>query len=64
MPPVPLLRPRDVIRAFETFGWRVVRQKGSHILLTKPGHLATLSVPDHPPGSARNVAWFDREVGH
>lgn len=47
MPPVPLLRPRDVIHAFEHFGWQVKRQKGSHIVLTKPGHIATLSVPNH-----------------
>ena len=26
MPPVPVLRPRDVIRAFRRLGWRVVRQ--------------------------------------
>jgi predicted RNA binding protein YcfA (HicA-like mRNA interferase family) len=25
----------------------VARQKGSHIILVKPGHVATLSVPDH-----------------
>ena len=48
MPPVPLLRPRDVIRTFERFGWRVTRQRGSHIILTKAGHPATLSIPDHP----------------
>ena len=48
MPPVPLLRPRDVIKAFAFFGWQVARQRGSHIILTKQGHPATLSVPDHP----------------
>jgi predicted RNA binding protein YcfA (HicA-like mRNA interferase family) len=47
MPPVPLARPREVIRAFEKLGWTVVRQKGSHIMLSKSGHTATLSVPDH-----------------
>jgi predicted RNA binding protein YcfA (HicA-like mRNA interferase family) len=48
MPPIPLLRPHEVVRAFEGLGWQVARQKGSHIILTKPGHVATLSVPDHP----------------
>jgi predicted RNA binding protein YcfA (HicA-like mRNA interferase family) len=47
MPSVPLARPREVIRAFEKLGWKVVRQKGSHIMLSKSGHMATLSVPDH-----------------
>jgi predicted RNA binding protein YcfA (HicA-like mRNA interferase family) len=44
---VPLLRPRDAVRAFEKFGWQVVRQRGGHIILTKVGHIATLSIPDH-----------------
>jgi len=48
MPPVPLLRPRDVVRAFERPGWSVARQRSSHIVMTKPGNVATLSIPDHP----------------
>ena len=48
MPPVPLLRPREVVRAFENLGWQVARQRGSHIILSKPGNIATLSVPKHP----------------
>jgi predicted RNA binding protein YcfA (HicA-like mRNA interferase family) len=47
MPPIPLLRPNEVIKTFEKFGWQVARQKGSHIILTKPGHIATLSIPNH-----------------
>lgn len=47
MPPVPVLRPRQIIHAFEKLGWRVARQQGSHIILVKPGHIATLSVPNH-----------------
>ena len=48
MPVVPLLKPRDVTRTFEKLGWVVVRQRGSHIIMTKEGHIATLSVPNHP----------------
>lgn len=47
MPPVPLLRPAGVVAAFERLGWTVVRRRGSHIILTKAGNPATLSVPDH-----------------
>jgi predicted RNA binding protein YcfA (HicA-like mRNA interferase family) len=47
MPSVPVLRPREVVRAFERLGWQVVRQRGSHIILTKPGSVVTLSVPEH-----------------
>lgn len=48
MPPVPVLKPREVVRAFEKLGWEIARQRGSHIILTKPGHVATLSIPNHP----------------
>ena len=48
MPPVPLVRPQEAVRAFERLGWEVARQRGSHIILTKPGHIASLSVPKHP----------------
>ncbi|HTP78798.1 MAG TPA: type II toxin-antitoxin system HicA family toxin, partial [Bacteroidota bacterium] len=48
MPPVPLLRPAEVVEIFEHFGWTVARQKGSHIIMTKQGHIATLSIPNHP----------------
>ena len=47
MPAVPFLRPQEVIRAFQRLGWEVARQRGSHIILTKPGHIATLSIPNH-----------------
>lgn len=48
MPAVPILTPREVIRAFEKLGWEVTRQRGSHIILTKEAHPATLSIPNHP----------------
>jgi predicted RNA binding protein YcfA (HicA-like mRNA interferase family) len=47
MPSLPLLRPREVIRAFEQFGWQIARQRGSHIIMTRQGIAATLSIPDH-----------------
>lgn len=58
MPAIPLLKPREVVRAFEKLGWEVARQRGSHIILTKEGHIATLSVPNHPEvarGTLRNL---------
>ncbi|MDF0676064.1 MAG: type II toxin-antitoxin system HicA family toxin [Nitrospira sp.] len=48
MLPVPLLSPSDVIKMFQRRGWQIVRQKGSHIIMTKPGHIVTLSIPNHP----------------
>ena len=47
MPELPTLSGRAVVRAFAGNGWQMVRQRGSHMILVKPGHMATLSVPDH-----------------
>jgi len=44
---LPVLSGREAVRVFGKFGWQVARQAGSHIILTKPGEMATLSVPDH-----------------
>ena len=37
----------EVVRVFEKHGWKVARQRGSHIIMVKAGENATLSVPDH-----------------
>ncbi len=47
MPAAPVLSGREVVRVLVSMGWTVTRQRGSHIILTKPGEPATLSVPDH-----------------
>lgn len=47
MPTLPTLSGRELVRIFESLGWKVVRQRGSHIILVKDNHTATLSVPDH-----------------
>jgi len=46
-PTIPIISGAQAVKAFERHGWRVARQRGSHIILTKPGHRATLSIPDH-----------------
>ncbi len=47
MPSLPRLSGHEVVKAFAGDGWQMVRQRGSHMVLTKEGHMATLSVPDH-----------------
>jgi len=47
MQKLPLLSGREVVKVFERLGWEVARQRGSHIILVKEGHVATLSVPNH-----------------
>lgn len=47
MPALPALSGREVVKAFAGDGWQIMRQRGSHMILAKDGHMATLSVPDH-----------------
>jgi predicted RNA binding protein YcfA (HicA-like mRNA interferase family) len=49
VPTLPSLNGREVVRAFESLGWTVARQRGSHIIMTKSGEMATLSIPNHKP---------------
>ena len=46
----------QAVRAFEKAGWSRDRQRGSHVILIKPGNAASLSVPQHrelAPGTLR-----------
>jgi len=47
MASLPVLSGRDAVKAFCRDGWQMVRQRGSHMILVKPGSMVTLSVPDH-----------------
>jgi predicted RNA binding protein YcfA (HicA-like mRNA interferase family) len=59
MPDKPRLCSGDeAVRKFRRAGWSVVRQKGSHVMLTKPGYQWTLSIPLHSelgPGLLRKL---------
>lgn len=44
---LPVCSGQVAVRAFEADGWRVARQRGSHIIMAKPGATTVLSVPDH-----------------
>ena len=44
---LPVLSGAEAVKVFEKAGWTVDRQRGSHVILIKDGHIATLSVPDH-----------------
>lgn len=37
----------EAVKKFQKAGWTIARQKGSHVMLTKPGYEWTLSVPQH-----------------
>ncbi len=63
MPALPRLSGRETVRAFELFDWKVVRQKGSHIILIKVGHIATLSVPNHKEVARGTLRSLIRSAG-
>ena len=48
----------EAVRKLQRAGWSFARQKGSHVMLTKPGYQWTLSVPQHDelgPGLLRKL---------
>jgi predicted RNA binding protein YcfA (HicA-like mRNA interferase family) len=47
MPSLPNVSGREVVKAFGKDGWEFARQKGSHMIMVKPGQIASLSIPDH-----------------
>jgi predicted RNA binding protein YcfA (HicA-like mRNA interferase family) len=46
-PRQPVVSGQGLIKALERDGWAVVRQRGSHVRLKKPGHRHALVVPLH-----------------
>lgn len=63
MPALPRLSGRKIVRAFESLGWKVARQKGSHVILIKVGHIATLSVSDHKEVAKGTLCSLIRSAG-
>ena len=47
MPRLPVVSGLQMIQALERAGWSRRRQKGSHVILTQPGRMLTVSVPLH-----------------
>jgi len=47
MPKLPAISGSDAVTAFGRAGWTLARQRGSHMILIRPGSLASLSIPDH-----------------
>jgi predicted RNA binding protein YcfA (HicA-like mRNA interferase family) len=57
-PKLKLCSGAEAVRKLQTAGWSVARQKGSHVMLTKPGYQWTLSIPQHDelgPGLLRKL---------
>lgn len=53
---LPVVSGAAAVRALERAGWHVHRQRGSHVVMLKREHLASLSIPQHrelAPGTLR-----------
>ena len=61
MPPLRALSSEQTVRNFERFGWSIARRRGS--IMTKPGEMATLSVPDHPTVAKGTLRSLIRSAG-
>jgi predicted RNA binding protein YcfA (HicA-like mRNA interferase family) len=58
LPDLSVVAGQEARRAFERLGWTFRRQTGSHMILTKPGSIASLSITDHrelAPGTLRKL---------
>jgi predicted RNA binding protein YcfA (HicA-like mRNA interferase family) len=47
MAQLPNLSGTEVLKTFEKLGWEFSRQSGSHMVMTKDGEMASLSIPKH-----------------
>ncbi|MBI4289513.1 MAG: type II toxin-antitoxin system HicA family toxin [Chloroflexi bacterium] len=56
---LPAAKPRQVVRALEKAGWYVHRQKGSHVIMHKPGSHNLVVIPMHtsdmPKGTLNSI---------
>lgn len=63
MSSTPVLSGDEVVKAFQNAGWEIARRRGSHIILVKEGHIATLSVPDHKEVARGTLRSLIRKAG-
>jgi predicted RNA binding protein YcfA (HicA-like mRNA interferase family) len=47
MASLPVVSGEHAVLVFQRFGWTVARQTSSHIIMTKEGEIASLSIPNH-----------------
>jgi len=58
MPKLPVVSGAKAVKVFARAGWRKDRQRGSHVVMLKPGNIASLSIPQHrelAPGTLRSL---------
>ncbi len=63
MAQLPRLSGHEVVKVFESLGWSHVRQSGSHMILVRENHPATLSVPNHKEVAKGTLRSLIRSAG-
>jgi predicted RNA binding protein YcfA (HicA-like mRNA interferase family) len=54
---------KDAVKAFSKAGWQSMGQVGSHLVMTKAGHRANLSIPQHKELSVGTLRALIRASG-
>jgi predicted RNA binding protein YcfA (HicA-like mRNA interferase family) len=54
---------KDAVKAFNRAGWQSMGQVGSHLVMTKPGQRANLSIPQHKELSVGTLRALIRASG-
>lgn len=62
-PRQPVVSGKALVRALEPDGWSVIRQRGSHVRLKKPGRRHALVVPLHKELKRGTLAGILRDAG-
>lgn len=54
---------KEAAKAFTKAGWQTIGQVGSHLVMTKPGERANLSIPQHKELSVGTLRSLIRAAG-
>lgn len=63
MSKLPVISGAACVKAFETIGFVIVRQRGSHIILVREEPRTTVSIPDHKELDRGTLRSIIRQVG-
>ncbi|MBP7830401.1 MAG: type II toxin-antitoxin system HicA family toxin [Kiritimatiellae bacterium] len=63
MPVLPHISGEETAKAFQRDGWILVRQRGSHMIMVKDGHIASLSIPHHKEVARGTLRALIRNAG-
>ena len=54
---------KEAAKAFEKAGWQIIGQVGSHLVMSKSGERANLSIPQHKELSVGTLRALIRSAG-